>query len=80
MQIVQFNSSPDFPTPLQWLLYEHFKQAVLANIKGTGEPQNHDFDPIDDKQTVTVFEKNSEKDWFKTLMSEKLAPYEDYNL
>lgn len=46
--IIQFNSTPDLPAPPQIFLYEHSKQAVLANVKDAGQPRHFDFDPSED--------------------------------
>jgi hypothetical protein len=75
-RIVQFASTPALPAPPQRLLYEHFKQAVLANMKGAGQPRDLDFDPNEDAQTMSVFEIGSGKEWFETKIAEKLAPYD----
>src|SRR5271170_2562643 len=73
--IVQFKTT--LPAPPRELLYEHFKQAVLANMKGAGQPRDLDFDPTEDAQTMFVFEKDSGKEWLETRMAEKLALYEE---
>ena len=75
-RIVQFNSTPDLGAPPQRLLYEHFKQAVLANMKGAGQPRDLDFDSTEDAQTMSVFESGFGKKWFETKLAERLAPYE----
>lgn len=75
-RMIQFNSTHDLPAPPQVFLYEHFKQAVLANMKGAGQPRDLDFDPTEDAQRMSVFEKGSGKDWLETKLADKLAPYE----
>lgn len=77
-RIVYFNSTPDRQAPPQALLYEHFKQAVLANMKGAGQPRDLDFDPTEDAQRMSQFETDSGKEWFETRMAEKLAVYEPH--
>ena len=62
-RLVQFNSTPELPAPPQALIYEHFKQAVLANMKGAGQPRNFDFDPTEDAQNMSVFESGEGKEW-----------------
>jgi len=74
--VIQFNTSPGFPPPPQALLYEHFKQAVLANMKGAGQPRDLDFDPTEDAQTMSQFEMGSGKEWLETRLAEKLASFE----
>jgi hypothetical protein len=58
------------------LLYEHFKQAVLANMKGAGQPRDFDFDPSEDAQTMDMFETGFGKDWLEDRLASRLAPYE----
>ena len=48
--IVRFNSTPQNSAPPQALLYEHFKQAVLANMRGAVQPRDLKFDPTDDRR------------------------------
>ena len=79
-RIVQFNSAPDLPAPCQIFLYEHFKQAVLANMKGAGQPRDLDFDPSEDAQTMSVFETGFGKEWLETTLADRLAPYEDIDV
>ena len=74
-RIVRFNSSTDLPGPPQRLLYEHFKQAVLANMKGAGQPRDLDFDPSEDAQTMSVFEGGEGKDYLELFMRDKLLEY-----
>jgi len=75
-RIVQFNGTADLPAPPQALLYEHFKQAVLANMKGAGQPRDFDFHPQEDAQSMSVFEKGAGKEWLETMVADKLAPYD----
>ena len=76
-RIIQFNSTPGLAAPPQIFLYEHFKQAVLANMKGAGQPRHLDFDPSEDAQTMSVFETGFGKEWLETRLADRLAPYED---
>jgi hypothetical protein len=75
-RIVQFNSYPGLLAPPQMFLYEHFKQAVLANMKGAGQPRDFDFDPSEDAQTMDMFETGFGKDWLEDRLASRLAPYE----
>ena len=75
-RIIQFGMTPDVPAPPQRFLYEHFKQAVLANIKGAGQPRDYDFDSMEDAQTMSVFETGFGKEWLETKLANSLAPYE----
>ena len=70
---VQFNPTPDLPAPPQQLLLEHFRQAVLANMKGAGEVQIYNIDPSEDTQTMSVFEGGEGKDYL--FMTDKLLEY-----
>ena len=75
-RIIQFNATPDLPAPSRRFLYEHFKQAVLANMKGAGQPRDLDFDSTEDAQTMSVFETGFGKEWLETKLADRLAPYE----
>src|SRR5436309_9291153 len=75
-RVIQFNATPDLPAPPQELIREHYKQAVLANMKGAGEPRDLDFDPEEDARRMTVLEEGSGQKWFETFMADKLAPHE----
>jgi hypothetical protein len=61
-RIVGFNSSTARPAPPQRLIYEYFKQAVLANMKEAGHPRDLDFDPTEDSQTMSQIETGSGKE------------------
>ena len=41
-----------------------------------GQPYDFDFDPEEDPQSMSKFEKDREKEWLETMMADKLAPYE----
>lgn len=45
---VQFTPTSDLPAPPQHLLMEHFRQAILTNMKGVGNVQIYDIDPSED--------------------------------
>ena len=74
--VVQFTSTPELPAPPHEILYEHFRQAVLANMKGQGEIPILDYDPTDDSQTMSTFESGLGKTYLETFMLEKLATQE----
>jgi len=78
-RLVEFNSTPDLPSPPLIFLYEHFKQAVLANMKGAGQPRDFDFDPTEDAQQMSIFENGFGKQWFETRLVDKLLPYTEYH-
>lgn len=75
--VVQFNSTP--PAPPQALLYEHFKQAVLANMRGAGQPQDLEFDPSDDAHAMSTFERGEGKKWLEARLSGKLSHLQHHN-
>ena len=78
-RLVQFNSTPELPAPPQQILFEHFRQAVLANMKGAGGVQIFDIDPSEDAQTMSIFEKDEGKDYLELFMKDKLLNYENRN-
>jgi hypothetical protein len=45
-------------------------------MKGAGQPRDFDFDPEEDVRNMSVFEGGEGKDWFETLLADKLAPHE----
>ena len=73
-RLVQFNPTEDLPAPPRAFIYEHFKQAVLANMRGAGQAPNLDFDPTEDSQNMSVFESGKGKDWFERELAGKLIP------
>ena len=73
-QLVTFQATDDLPAPPVAFIYEHFRQAVLANMRGAGEAPDLDFDPTEDSQTMSVFESGSGKDWFERELAGKLIP------
>ena len=75
-RIVQFNSTPLLPAPPKPIIFEHFKQAVLANMKGAGQPFDFDFDPEEDAQSMSIFENDRGKEWLETRIRNELAPYD----
>ena len=77
--IVRFNSTPQTPAPPPALLYEHFKQAVLANMRGAGQPRDLEFDPTDDAHAMSTFEGGDGRNWFEDRMLSKLAHLQEDN-
>src|SRR5208282_2074124 len=69
---VHFIVTPELSASPNALIWEHFRQAVLANMRGVGQTSNLDFDPSEDSQTMTVFESGAGKEWFETMLAEKL--------
>ena len=78
-RLVQFNSTPELPAPPQQILFEHFRQAVLANMKGAGAVQIFDIDPSEDAQTMSIFERDEGKDYLELFMKDKLLDCENRN-
>src|SRR5438876_8002592 len=73
--LVQFNSTPELPAPPPQFLLEHFRQAVLANMKGAGKVQVYDIEPSEDAQSMSVFEGGEGKDYLELFMRDKLLEY-----
>lgn len=73
---VQFISSPDLPDPAYEFILDHFRQAVLANMKGGGKVQIYDIDPTEDAQNMSVFENGEGKEYMEAFMREKLLSQE----
>lgn len=66
---VQFNS----PGPAHAFIYEHFRQAVLANMRGAGQAPLLEYDDQQrDAQSMAAFEKGSGKEWFELMLADKL--------
>jgi hypothetical protein len=74
---VQFDSTPELPAPPPQFLLEHFRQAVLANMKGAGKVQVYDIDPSEDAQSMSVFERGEGKDYLEAFMQNKLLNLEN---
>lgn len=74
-RVVQFRATPELPAPPIELIREHYKQAVLANMRGAGQPLDLDFDD-DDSKRMHIFEEGSGKLWLETRLADKLAPHE----
>ena len=79
-RLVQFGSLPDLPAPSSQFLMEHFRQAVLANMKGAGKVQVYDIDPSEDAQSMSVFEGGEGKDYLEAYLQNKLLQREDGNV
>ena len=73
-RLVEFNGTEELPAPSPAFLFHHFKQAVLANMRGAGQPANFDFDPSEDSQNMSVFESGDGKEWFERELAGKLIP------
>ena len=73
-RLVQFNDTPDNPAPAPAFFLEHYRQAVLANMKGAGKVTVYDFDPEEDAQSMSVFESGEGKDVLEAYLSGKLGP------
>ena len=72
-QIVRFNNPIADPAPPQPLVYEHFKQAVLANMKGAGKVPFLDYDPSEDSQSLSAFEGPEGKVVLEAVLANKLG-------
>ena len=60
------------PALSQALLFEHFPQAVLADMRGVAQPPELRFDPTEDSQDMSIFESGDGKEWFKRGLGESL--------
>lgn len=69
---VQFTSTAELPAPPREFLFEHFRQAVLANMKGAGKVKVYDIDPNEDAQSMSIFESGEGKEFLELFLSEKL--------
>lgn len=67
MQFIPNALNPPFA-----LLWEHFKQAVLANMRGAGQIPKLDYDETDDAQSMATFESGDGKRWLETKLADKL--------
>jgi len=72
-RIVQFNSESLLPAPPIEFLQEHFKEAVLANMKGAGKVPFLDFDPDEDSRSLDTFESGEGKQTIEQVMMNKLS-------
>ena len=71
-RVVQFNNYPS-PAPPTEFLQEHFKQAVLANMKGAGKVPFLDFDPEEDSRSLATFQGDEGKTTLEQLMMSKIG-------
>ena len=71
--IIQFTNTAELPAPPARLLFEHFKQAVLANMRGAGEIPLLNYDPKQDSQIMDVFESGTGKMYLETFLLDGLA-------
>src|SRR5579859_3029789 len=76
-RLVQFIAGPENPVPMVAFIQEHFKQAVLASMRGSGQIPNLDYDETEDAQSMATFEAHEGKEWFKTRLAEKLIAVVD---
>jgi len=81
-QRVQFNSTADNPAPPPAFLYEHFKQAVLANMKGGGKIPFLDYDPSEEGDGLSYLDSEDAQKVLETVVWDKLGhrhvPDEDH--
>jgi hypothetical protein len=75
-RVVRFNSYPQLPAPPTIFLYEHFKQAVLANMKGAGKIPFLDYDPDEDSRSLDTFDTDDRKEILEHVLKNKLAGLE----
>src|SRR5579871_3837492 len=73
-RVVQFNPTHTEPAPPQALIYEHYRQAVLANMRGAGQTPDLEYDETEDAQSMAAFESGNGKEWLELKLAEKLVP------
>ena len=73
-QVVQFNPTHTEPAPPQAFIYEHYRQAVLANMQGAGQTPDLEYDETEDVQSMAAFESGNGKEWLELKLAEKLVP------
>ena len=71
-KVVRFNTSQELPAPPKAFLQEHFRQAVLANVRGQGQALGLQFNPSEDSHDMSVFESGGGKEWFERELKGKL--------
>jgi hypothetical protein len=71
-RLVQFHN----PAPPRVFIFEHFNQAVLANMPGAGQIPKPDYDETEDAQSMSTFESGDAKKWLETLLADRLVPDE----
>ena len=60
------------PPPPRAFLYEHFRQAVLANMRGAGAIPDLDFDKDEDARDMVRLEEGDGKAWLETFFADQL--------
>ena len=60
------------PPPPRAFLYEHFRQAVLANMRGAGAIPDLDFDKDEDARDMGRLEGGDGKEWLETVFADQL--------
>ena len=70
---VQFNGTAENPDPPQAFLYEHFKQAVLANMKGAGKIPFLDYDPSEEGEGLSYLDCEEASKVLETVTWDKLG-------
>lgn len=78
-KLIQFTNTNELPAPPYDLLYEHFKQAVLANMRGAGEVPLLNYDPSEDSQSMDIFETGTGKVFLETYILGKLHEDDDHD-
>lgn len=72
-RLVRFNGTADNPAPPQAFLYEHFKQAVLANMKGAGKIPFLDYDPSEEGEGLSYLDCEEASTVLETVIWDKLG-------
>lgn len=72
-RVIRFNSTPENPAPARALLYEHFKQAVLANMKGAGKIPFLDYDASEEGEGLSYLDCEEAPKVLETVLWDKLG-------
>jgi len=72
-RLVQFQGTDVLPAPPVAFIYEHFKQAVLANMKGAGQIPDLDFDRTENSRNMAVLESGPGKEWLERELARDLV-------
>jgi len=72
----QFTPNDDLPPPTVEFFIYHFRQAVLANMKGTRKVTVYYYEPTDDAQSMSVFVTGEGKEYFEGFLEKKLLDHD----
>ena len=73
-RVVEFFGIDENPAPARALLEDHFRQAVLANMRGSGESRDLDYDKYEHSRSMETFESGGGKQWLEIFLADRLIP------